>query len=51
MDDKKMATKFLNTINDETDKMNSLVRNLLDLSKFDVQKFEMKKEVVSSTRC
>ena len=47
MDDKKMATKFLNTINDETDKMNSLVRNLLDLSKFDVQKFEMKKEVVS----
>ena len=47
MDDKKMATKFLNTINDETDKMNSLVKNLLDLSKFDVQKFEMKKEVVS----
>lgn len=47
MDDKKMARKFLTTIETEADKMTALVRNLLDLSKFDVQKFEMKKEVFS----
>lgn len=47
MDDKKMAKKFLTTIETEADKMTALVRNLLDLSKFDVQKFEMKKEVFS----
>lgn len=47
MDDKKMAKKFLTTIESEADKMTALVRNLLDLSKFDVQKFEMKKQVMS----
>lgn len=47
MDDKKMANKFLTTIETEADKMTSLVRTLLDLSKFDVQKFEMKKQVFS----
>lgn len=47
MDDKKMAKKFLTTIETEADKMTALVRNLLDLSKFDVQKFEMKKQVLS----
>ena len=47
MDDKKMAKKFLSTIETEADKMTALVRNLLDLSKFDVQKFEMKKQVFS----
>lgn len=47
MDDKKMSRKFLSTIETEADKMTSLVRNLLDLSKFDVQKFEMKKQVFS----
>jgi len=47
LDDKKMAKKFLTTIETEADKMTALVRNLLDLSKFDVQKFEMKKQVFS----
>lgn len=47
MDDKKMAKKFLTTIETEADKMTALVRTLLDLSKFDVQKFEMKKQVFS----
>lgn len=47
MDDKKMAHKFLTTIETEADKMTALVRNLLDLSKFDVQKFEMNKQVFS----
>lgn len=47
MDDKKMSRKFLTTIETEADKMTALVRNLLDLSKFDVQKFEMKKQVFS----
>ncbi len=47
LDDKKMCKKFLTTIETEADKMTDLVRNLLDLTKFDVQKFEMKKQVFS----
>ncbi|HIV85970.1 MAG TPA: cell wall metabolism sensor histidine kinase WalK [Candidatus Monoglobus merdigallinarum] len=47
MDDKAMAKKFLTTIEAECDKMTDLVRNLLDLSKFDVKKFEMKPQVFS----
>lgn len=47
LDDKAILKKFLTTIETEADKMTDLVRNLLDLSKFDVQKFEMKKQVFS----
>lgn len=47
LDDKTMSRKFLTTIETEADKMTALVRNLLDLSKFDVRKFEMKKQVFS----
>ena len=47
LDDKKTATSFLTTIEKETDKMTSLVSNLLTLSRFDVKKFEMKKEPFS----
>lgn len=44
LDDKHTATSYLTTIEKETDKMTSLVSNLLTLSRFDVQKFEMHKE-------
>ena len=47
LSDKAILKKFLTTIEDEADKMTELVRNLLDLSKFDVQKFSMKKQVFS----
>ncbi len=47
LDDKAILKKFLTTIESEADKMTELVRNLLDLSKFDVQKFSMKKQVFS----
>ncbi len=47
LDDKNILKKFLTTIEDEADKMTDLVRNLLDLSKFDVQKFMMNKQVLS----
>ncbi len=40
-----MTVSFLNTIHNETDKMTSLVKNLLTLSKFDAQSIEMNKEV------
>ncbi|MBR5614994.1 MAG: HAMP domain-containing protein [Clostridia bacterium] len=40
-----MTISFLNTIHNETDKMTSLVKNLLTLSKFDAQSIEMNKEV------
>ncbi len=47
LDDKAILKKFLTTIENEADKMTELVRNLLDLSKFDVQKFSMNKQVFS----
>ncbi|MBR5155213.1 MAG: HAMP domain-containing protein [Clostridia bacterium] len=39
-----MTISFLKTIHNETDKMTSLVKNLLTLSKFDAQSIEMNKE-------
>ena len=44
MDDKETAEEFLKTIQKETVKMTSLVKNLLTLSRFDSQKMEMNKE-------
>lgn len=42
--DEEMEISFLKTIQNETVKMTSLVKNLLVLSKFDAQSMEMKKE-------
>lgn len=42
-----MTISFLKTIHNETDKMTSLVKNLLTLSKFDAQSIELKKEFFS----
>lgn len=39
-----MTISFLKTIHNETEKMTSLVKNLLTLSKFDAQSIEMNKE-------
>ncbi len=39
-----MTISFLNTIQNETNKMTNLVKNLLTLSKFDAQSIEMNKE-------
>ena len=44
LDDKETAEEFLKTIQKETVKMTSLVKNLLTLSRFDSQKMEMNKE-------
>ncbi|MBQ2932023.1 MAG: HAMP domain-containing protein [Clostridia bacterium] len=40
-----MTISFLKTIQNETDKMTSLVKNLLTLSKFDAQSIELNKEM------
>ncbi len=45
--DKEVAVSFLKTIQNETIKMTSLVKNLLTLSRFDSQKTEMNKEYFS----
>lgn len=47
LDDKRTAVKFLNTVQDEADKMTALVQNLLILSRFDMQKVENRKELFS----
>lgn len=47
LDDKKMATGFLNTVINETDKMTALVQNLLILNRFDMQRVDIKKEPFS----
>lgn len=39
-----MTISFLKTIQNETDKMTNLVKNLLTLSRFDAQSIELKKE-------
>ncbi len=44
LDDKKMATGLLTTVQNETDKMTALVQNLLTLTRFDMQQMEPKKE-------
>ncbi len=43
-EDKETAVSFLTTIQNETNKMTNLVKNLLTLSKFDAQSVEMNKE-------
>ena len=45
LDDKEMATSLLKTVHSETDKMTSLVKNLLTLSRYDAQKEEIQKEI------
>ncbi len=47
LDNKQTATSFLNTVMDETDKMNALVSNLLILSRFDMQRMDIEREVFS----
>lgn len=47
LEDKDTAVSFLKTIQNETVKMTSLVKNLLTLSRFDAQKIEMNKEYFS----
>ncbi len=47
LDDKKTASSLLTTVQNETDKMNALVQNLLILSRFDMQKADMRKELFS----
>ena len=47
LDDKKMATTLLTTVEKEADKMTNLVHNLLTLSRFDVNKFELNREPIS----
>ncbi len=44
IDDREMATHLLKTVHSETDKMTSLVKNLLTLSRYDAQKEEIQKE-------
>lgn len=43
LDDKKTATSLLTTVQDETDKMTALVQNLLILSRFDMQRIDIRK--------
>lgn len=47
LDDKETAREFLQTVQKETVKMTSLVKNLLTLSRFDSEKMEMNKEYFS----
>lgn len=47
LDDKKTASRLLETIQDETDKMTALVQNLLILSRFDARNVESRKELFS----
>lgn len=47
LDDKETAREFLKTVQKETVKMTSLVKNLLTLSRFDSEKMEMNKEYFS----
>lgn len=47
LDDKRTATALLNTVQNETDKMTSLVQNLLILNRFDMQRVEMEREYFS----
>lgn len=47
IDDRETAKSFLKTIQKETVKMTSLVKNLLTLSRFDSEKMEMNKEYFS----
>lgn len=43
-DNKEMASALLQTVESETDKMTALVQNLLTLSRFDANKFELHKK-------
>lgn len=47
LDDKRTATTLLNTVQNETDKMTSLVQNLLILNRFDMQRVQMEREYFS----
>lgn len=49
-DNKEMASALLQTVENETDKMTALVQNLLTLSRFDVNKFELNKEPMDVDR-
>ncbi len=49
-DNKEMASALLQTVESETDKMTALVQNLLTLSRFDVNKFELHKEPMDVDR-
>lgn len=45
LDNKEMAESLLKTVHNETNKMTSLVKNLLTLSRYDAQKEEIQKEI------
>ncbi len=47
LDDKEMAASLLKTVHNETGKMTALVKNLLTLSRYDAQKEELQKEIIS----
>lgn len=47
LDDKKTATGLLNTVQNETDKMTSMVQNLLILNRFDMQQVDIRREKFS----
>ena len=47
LDDKKTATGFLNTVQNETDKMTAMVQNLLILNRFDMQQVDIRREKFS----
>ncbi|MBE5039189.1 ATP-binding protein [Ructibacterium gallinarum] len=47
LDDKKTAVSLLNTVQTETDKMTALVQNLLILSRFDMQRMDIRKSLFS----
>ncbi len=47
LDDKKTAVSLLTTVENETDKMNALVQNLLILNRFDMQRVDIQKEFFS----